>query len=165
MQTHLLDTRTQELKFQNSLKILAGSKLTDNSLAAELDMPSLLYSRCAVSTTAARPIEADLVDLPNAVNAVPLSDYLGPALNSAFNNPTEDPNMRSDKTYSIVDFKVPDAVNNPASPLGFCASDMIQWRRLLRRAARSGVIRLSLEHADPRTAAGARCVEHRADFV
>ena len=49
-----------------------------------------------------------------------------------------------------------------AVPLGFFASDMIQWRRLLRRAARSGVIRLSLEHSDPRTAAGAFCVEKKS---
>ena len=140
--------------------------MIDNAFASELDMPKLLYSRCAVSTTSARPIEADLVDSPNAVNAVPLSGHLGPALNSAFNNPTEDPSMNSDRTYSFDDFKVPEAANNPASPLGFFASDKIQCRRILRRAARSGVIRLSIEHSDPRTAAGAFCVDkNRVDFV
>ena len=77
----------------------------DDAFAAELDMPSRSHLRCAVSTTTARPIEADLVDLPNAVNAVPLSDHLGPTLNSAFNNPTEDPSKNSDQTFSSDDFK------------------------------------------------------------
>jgi hypothetical protein len=78
---------------QKSLKTVFWEEcVIDDGMAAELSWPAAAYSRCAASFVSAREVEAELVDLPNSVDAVPLAKFLKPEFNEAFNNPEKDPN-------------------------------------------------------------------------
>ena len=118
------------------------------------------YSREKGVVSTAREVDASLVDLPNSAQAIPLSDYLPKKFNDAFNNPDVNPAEFEDVDEPLFSGSQVPASNSKPAPFGFMASDSQQWRHLLRRAARAGVIRLATDFADPRLSAGGFCVDN-----
>ena len=69
---------------------------------------------------------------------------------------------RSDLIIKSFDGSKVPAVNvGNEVPVGYFSASKMEWRRLLRRMARAGVVRISTDFADPRQAAGCFCIDKR----